>query len=291
MENQKNKTAAASNAFLQANSQNRATTTFESNNFTNSRWRKEAEKQTARSKKSTAKCAEPYEHRININRATSAYANQLCSDLSVLQLQGRADAQIVCIFRVFFSFYSLYLETAEGYKMRQSWLKTVKTNIIMIIIIIIIIIVLSQKISNEWMSLPWDGALFCWNYRMGKDALDLDGCVSQDTACSVRQVDTRFPAKRFLLPPRPLWPRWHFLLLLVPGRKWTIWRTTGTTLHLLYLARSFLFLCCDAVPSLHFHAASFEGKPRWKPRTSLRREPTLPLSREEPSALICAPGW
>lgn len=78
--------------FYKPNSQNCATIMFESNNFTYSRWRKEAEKQTARSKKSTAKSAEPYEHRINrISRATSAYANQLCSDLSILYLQGRAD--------------------------------------------------------------------------------------------------------------------------------------------------------------------------------------------------------
>lgn len=47
-------------------------------------------------------CGEPYERRININRATSAYANQLCSDLSIVQLEGWADAQIVCVSRFFF---------------------------------------------------------------------------------------------------------------------------------------------------------------------------------------------
>lgn len=84
MKNQK----TPSKEFLQANSPKHATRLVESNIFTYSRWGKEVEKQSAKSKKSTAKCGEPYEHRININRATSAYANQLCSDLSVLQPQG-----------------------------------------------------------------------------------------------------------------------------------------------------------------------------------------------------------
>lgn len=80
--------------------------------------------------------------------------------------------------------------------------------------------------------------------RTEEDALDLDGCVTQDSACSVPQVDTRFPAKRFVFfSLHLLWAPWQLLLLLVPGRKGAIWRTTGTTLHFLYLSCSLFFVC------------------------------------------------
>lgn len=86
--------------------------------------------------------------------------------------------------------------------MRQSWP-------IIIIVIVVVVVVLSQKKSqmNEchYPGMVCSvGMLVCWNHRMGKDAFDLDRCVSQDTTCSVRQVDAGFPAKRFLPPVHPL---------------------------------------------------------------------------------------
>lgn len=136
---------------LQANGQNRSTIMFTSCNLLPADEKKAAETKSARSKRSSAEYGEEqYGHRININKATGAYANQLCSDLSILWLQGWTKAQIICFF---FSFYSLNLETAL---LRQCCLKAVNF-IIYISVITILLLLFLKKISKEWrLLLYWD---------------------------------------------------------------------------------------------------------------------------------------